>query len=646
MKIETDALLRAQLDLHGRLARSLENFKKLGAAKMTQGAVETRIQLVEFYWRKFEQNDETLRSKFWNSVENSEYITKDFGATVEGAYLDARGALADLLYAARVPGDGARPAAVESASSRTALPRISLPVFSGRFEDWPSFRDLFRSIIGRDQSLGAVKRLHYLKTSVRGEAEQLIRCFSIIEENYDRAWAILVEHYENRRLLVSSYYNAFLALPRMRSESAGDLCRIYHGMTAAVGSLEGIGRPVGSSPDLFVHLVVNLLDSRTRRNWELSIGGTTDPPSYEELRRFLETRLHMLVAMTPGRAEGGVVAAKQSDGASRPVRAHHVQKASKKNRCAMCTEGHFIMSCDTYQRKQPAERKRAVESGGLCGNCLGRHPIAECKSPKNCSICNKRHHTSLHEACLDGAVEAVGDQVTSHLVKQSRPRPSRVLLATARVMVRDALGALQHARALVDPASETSLVAESLVQRLRVTRSRTSVVVVGVGDGRPDPTRGEVEIDVVARYGDARLRVGALVLPRITSYGRRADMPLTAWSHLQGLALADPDLGAGDPVELLLGAEVFAGILKSGTRAGGPRVPVAQETTLGWIITGLAGQGEEGPPARAVHVCSVDMDLLTQVRAFWEQEELPPFSQAHDGRRTELRTEGTRFVFR
>ncbi|KMQ84652.1 hypothetical protein RF55_17380, partial [Lasius niger] len=41
--------------------------------------------------------------------------------------------------------------------------RIQLPHFTGKYEDWPAFRDLFQSIIGKDRNLSEVEKLHYLK---------------------------------------------------------------------------------------------------------------------------------------------------------------------------------------------------------------------------------------------------------------------------------------------------------------------------------------------------------------------------------------------------------------------------------------------------------------------------------------------------
>lgn len=72
----------------------------------------------------------------------------------------------------------------------------------GRYEDWLAFRDLFQSIIGKDATTTQVEKLHYLKTSLKGETKLLVRNLTTTGENYERAWRILSSHYENKRLLV------------------------------------------------------------------------------------------------------------------------------------------------------------------------------------------------------------------------------------------------------------------------------------------------------------------------------------------------------------------------------------------------------------------------------------------------------------
>jgi len=86
--------------------------------------------------------------------------------------------------------------------------------------------------------------------------------------------------------------------------------------------------------------------------------------------------------------------------------------------------------------------------------------------------------------------------------------------------------------------------------------------------------------------------------------------------------LADPNFLARDPIDLLLGADVYAIILQEGLKKGSPHSPIAQRTCLGWIISGLAGRRGSETEIATNH-CSVDEELSTLVRRFWEQEELP-----------------------
>ncbi|EGI58629.1 hypothetical protein G5I_13259, partial [Acromyrmex echinatior] len=50
--------------------------------------------------------------------------------------------------------------------------------FSGAFEDWPTFRDLFQSIVGDSSSI-SIEKFHYLKTCLEGPAEELIRPLAV-----------------------------------------------------------------------------------------------------------------------------------------------------------------------------------------------------------------------------------------------------------------------------------------------------------------------------------------------------------------------------------------------------------------------------------------------------------------------------------
>ncbi|EGI68971.1 hypothetical protein G5I_02355, partial [Acromyrmex echinatior] len=88
--------------------------------------------------------------------------------------------------------------------------------FSGAFEDWPTFRDLFQSIVGTNSSISAIEKFHYLKPCLEGPAEELIRPLAMTEDNYPRAWELLSEQYENKKELSRSNFSKFTAVAKMK----------------------------------------------------------------------------------------------------------------------------------------------------------------------------------------------------------------------------------------------------------------------------------------------------------------------------------------------------------------------------------------------------------------------------------------------
>jgi len=177
-----------------------------------------------------------------------------------------------------------------------------------------------------------------------------------------------------------------MALQKLKGESATDLRKLYHCVRNTVSALGSIERPITSSEDLFVYLIVELLDSRSRREWEGSISEKTEPPSYSELQQFLERRLHTLESLQLVKPETDI--SKTNPNSGKQTRVQHVRKPEgKRGRCSLCQQDHYIMFCDAYTSKCAAERKQHVETNGICFNCLGKHKVSECSSKKTCSVC-------------------------------------------------------------------------------------------------------------------------------------------------------------------------------------------------------------------------------------------------------------------
>jgi len=280
-----DALLLSQHELYARIARTAENLKKVGTAKITLGVIQSTRSLLEKRWTQFEEQHATLCSDHYNELKKNDYYINDFFSTTENTYVLQLGNLLDLERSLQPKTEQDRREKTESVPARSALPRIHLPEFSGEFEDWPEFRDLFLSIVQKDSTISGIEKLHYLRTSLKGSAANLIRNLPIIEQNFDRAWNMLAGHFENKRLLIQSYLSRFTALPKMKSETVADLSKVYHGMLSTIAALEGIDRPITHCSDLFIHLIVDRMAPRTRSEWEDAICGSTDPPSLEQLTK-------------------------------------------------------------------------------------------------------------------------------------------------------------------------------------------------------------------------------------------------------------------------------------------------------------------------------------------------------------------------
>lgn len=56
--------------------------------------------------------------------------------------------------------------------------------------------------------------------------------------------------------------------------------------------------------------------------------------------------------------------------------------------------------------------------------------------------------------------------------------------------------------------------------------------------------------------------------------------------HLVNLQLADPHFQTSNRVDLLLGADIVSNILIEGLIKSSPDTPIAQNSVLGWVLSG------------------------------------------------------------
>ncbi|KMQ81992.1 hypothetical protein RF55_24564 [Lasius niger] len=64
MSMYLNALLESQLEIHGRISRSVGNLKKMGSSNINLSAIETRIRIMDQMCIKFESQHDLIRAAF------------------------------------------------------------------------------------------------------------------------------------------------------------------------------------------------------------------------------------------------------------------------------------------------------------------------------------------------------------------------------------------------------------------------------------------------------------------------------------------------------------------------------------------------------------------------------------------------------
>ncbi|CAK1601945.1 unnamed protein product [Parnassius mnemosyne] len=252
----------------------------------------------------------------------------------------------------------------------------------------------------------------------------------------------------------------------------------------------------------------------------------------------------------------------------------------------------------------------------------------------SCRICHKRHHSLVHQNMVTSSNQPDNDQ--AHEAKNNdqgssaNPTISNVqlsshfatstttaLLATALIVVRDQLGHTAVLRALIDHGSQATFISERAAQTLKLKRTAIKGTVTGMGCSKTI-LKQAAEIQLLSRYeANFNLNIKVYIMPtRLTCQLPTRTICLKNCSHLQGLVLADPGFNQPGRIDMLLGVDVCAQIMKGEVIKGPPGTPCAQNTSLGWILFGHIQSNRENYEVSVMHL---NLNLDDMLRNMWEQ---------------------------
>ena len=659
------ASIKVQIKRGRRIKNSFDNFKKTGASNMTKGACASRMEQLQTIWSEFEKDHDLLMES--DEIDsNDDYFVSDYFSDIEEAFLHNLGLYKDhlIMMKDQSPGQSSSRTVDYSRSNinvseETQLPPIKLPTFSGDIQDWTRFRDTFEEMVVNRPGATDISKMNRLHSALKGEAAQLIEEIPAAGKNFESAWTLVTNHYNNNRLLISNLISKLHSLEPMAAESASEVSRLHNSTRNILQALQVLGSPIQYWDHWIVFLTVGRLSPLCQRKWEETVAHSDnpqEPPTFASLEKFLQAeRLSLLqlasnkgfnlVGNAPFRSAKPSQTRDCNSSRTKVAKSvNMVQTSPKPLSCPCCSEAHFSHSCPIFLSKSVSERKALVLQKKLCFNCLGRHFRNQCKSKFKCKVCSLKHHSLLHEDNAQASIsakdasekfsvvpsEGSNSQAVCLAVPIVSENPSAdpdfhkpVLLATAYVNVLAENGRNLVVRALIDQGSQLSFISEELCKLLKLQRKPARETFSGVGRKDSVVCKSVVAFTLTPHFVSTfRYEVTAYVLPQLTTY-RPAVGKLTQYPHLQNLVLADPRFDQAGKVDLLLSARVHARIIEEGLSKGDEETPIAMKTLFGWIVSGPVQAQANQSCTIALCVQDAEPDFNVLLRRFWEIEEVP-----------------------
>ncbi|XP_055633488.1 uncharacterized protein LOC129773856 [Toxorhynchites rutilus septentrionalis] len=563
--------------------------------------------------------------------------------------------------------------------SNVKLPTITLPEFTGDFNDWLTFHDTFVSMIHTSNEISCVQKFHYLRAALKGEAANLIQSITITANNYAVAWETLVQRYSNKILLRKKHIRALLKYPKIPNHSVEALHKIVDEFQRHTKVLEQLGEPIAQYSSILMEILEDKLDDASLAAWEESIS-SDQQPTYEKMIEYLQKRARVLETILINRPNPSSLLSKPAAGSSGSKKHYHprlninaavTDGASGKifPMCPACEkQKHPLVDCAVFNGMNVAARLKVVYDKRLCSNCFRNdHYARRCRSKFSCKHCSKRHHSMIHPGPAENrqADADIRNQMTMPSCENQQPSPNpmvsavaaavptidtytslvlanpavkvthtNVLLSTVVLLVVDPYGQEHVARALLDSGSQPNAISERLCQQLHLARRPINIPISGI-DGTVTNAKHQVQAEIRSRVFPFQQTLDFLVLRRVTCDTPPVSFNTSCWKIPETLPLADPEFNVTHRIDMILGAAQFFDFIREGKVRLAVNLPMLIETVFGWIVSGIVKETNEAERIPvACHVATVTpVDQLLE--RFWRVEEINGSNFSLDEQRCE-----------
>lgn len=542
-------------------------------------------------------------------------------------------------------------------NSAIKLPTITLPTFDGNFDNWIEFRDTFLSIIHNSNQLDGIQKFHYLRSSLIGNALQVIKSIDFSSENYIVAWDLLMNRFNNSDLLVHNHLKSLHSLPHASKDSPMQIRKLIDTVTKNLRALKSLGEPTEAWDTIIIFKIISKLDTSIGQDWQqyksTLISTAKKLITLDVLLQFLKDKADMLdmtkamhpsssLQFNPNKSSVEIrkpyikthsLVATHKDNISNP------KTSNRRRNCVMCSGSHSVYACKQFLSLSINDKLQFIKEKSLCSNCLREgHSVDDCYFGA-CKRCHKKHNSCLHEQCdkesntlplpntSASVTSSVGNSTSLHSITQEHTLSlNTVLLSTAIVEIAGNDNNFIKTRALLDCGSQHCIIVDSLLQKLNVKKMQSTIKIIGVGNSTTNTTQS-CEIRLRSLNSQYNTQLKCLVLPHITSSLPSSQININHLNLPRNICLADPSFTSPSEIDLLIGADCFWELITEG-KIRIPGGPFMQNTQLGWIISGpLASpntiQNSYCNLVQTSSSTSFTSSIDEQLKRFWELEEVP-----------------------
>ncbi|XP_066902731.1 uncharacterized protein [Halyomorpha halys] len=471
---------------------------------------------------------------------------------------------------------------------------------------------------------------------------QNISAISISPVGYKQAWESVTKKYDSERIQATFYLTKILNFKPLMKGNLSNLEAFSAVVVESFPALLKLG--LNDLPGFILStLGLRLLDGKTREDFEKGYGSKPELPTWEEFTEFIQrqaVKLQSETLLTNTAPEP----LQTKTGYSKCSRQVLMTTDSPVNstKCPACKKSHHIYDCPSFKTLTPQQRCDRIRGLNRCINCLASgHFSNQCSSRVSCRNCGRRHHSLLHffgresrkpkaphrnfnpsrsriapitaqnsfnnsNTALASANPSAAtssnvsdsDCSKNAIVSMSAIGRINIFLGTPLVKIRDHRGRWHDLRILIDSGSQRSFITLECAHKLDLPLTRNRHRLVGFNNQVIPNVSFEAPCVIAPRQvSKPELNITAIVIERICEDMPTSPFPKDIVDKFRALDLADPHFQHSRSVDFLLGADMFADILRVGNLESGQGAPRALETIFGWILMGPinANSPDEGP---------------------------------------------------